>query len=290
MTDNFARLLALINSGGSGGVRSYNDLTDLPSIGGVTIIGDLTLAELGIIVDDYLDATSTNPVQNAIITAALNNLSYNNLSNKPSINNVTLTGNTTLAELGIQAIWVGTRAEYEAAVQAEEIAEGTIVIITDDDIGQKRILTTTRISQALSITVTQQQIDDNDGYIPFSNTILPISIQIPGTHSINEDILIEVTGLTKEAPYSGYTGLYTSFLPEWYLQSMTQVQVQGVTHTDILLGVSMDFCEPDEVRTLANGATLTRAGGDSYTKDVNGNITVSIPAEFWRYGIVCHFN
>ena len=97
MTDNFARLLALMSSGGTGGVRSYNDLTDKPSVGGVTLIGEMTLADLGIVVDDHLDANSTNPVQNAIIAAALNNLSYNSLLNKHSINNVTLTGNTTLA-------------------------------------------------------------------------------------------------------------------------------------------------------------------------------------------------
>ena len=290
MTDNFARLLALMSSGGTGGVRSYNDLTDKPSVGGVTLIGEMTLADLGIVVDDHLDANSTNPVQNAIIVAALNNLSYNSLLNKPSINNVTLAGNTTLAELGLRAIWVGTRAEYEIAVQGGEIDEGTIVIITDDDVDQKRIITTTRVSQAITATVTQQQIDANDGYIPFSLSIFPMTLQIPGSHTLNEDILIEVSGLTKETPYSGYTGQYTSFVPEWYLQELRQVTISGAAYTEIIIGVSQEFCEPDEVRTLPNGGTLTRSGGDSYAKDANGNITVTIPAQFWRYDLVCHFN
>lgn len=39
---------------------------------------------------------------------------YNSLSNKPSINSVTLSGNKTLADLGIMNTWVGTAVEYAA--------------------------------------------------------------------------------------------------------------------------------------------------------------------------------
>lgn len=133
MTDNFARLLALMGgSGGSGGTTDYNDLINKPTVGGTTLSGDLTLADLGYIVDNIINAESTNPVQNAVIAAALSNLSYNNLSNKPSINNVTLTGNTTLKQLGLNAIWVGTSAEFE--IDKDTIANGTLIFITDNDI------------------------------------------------------------------------------------------------------------------------------------------------------------
>lgn len=131
MTDNIARLLALMGgSGGSGGTTDYEDLNNKPSIGGTTLIGDLTLAELGIIVDDQLNLQSTNPVQNAVLTALLNAFPYSNVTGKPQINGVTLTGNITLGELGLNAIWVGTSAEY--AVVESTLAEGTVVIITDD--------------------------------------------------------------------------------------------------------------------------------------------------------------
>jgi len=131
MTDNFARLLALTGgNGGSGGTTDYETLDNKPSIGGTTLIGDLTLAELGIIVDDQLNLQSTNPVQNAVLTALLNAFPYSNVTGKPQINGVTLTGNITLDELGLNAIWVGTQAEY-AAVEST-LAEGTLVIITDD--------------------------------------------------------------------------------------------------------------------------------------------------------------
>ena len=131
MTDNFARLLALMGAGGSSGTTDYEALTNKPSIGGVTLIGDMTLAELGIVVDDQLNAQSTNPVQNAVLTALLNAFPYANITNKPQINGVTLTGNVTLAQLGLNAIWVGTQAEY--ATVSSTLAAGTLVVITDDN-------------------------------------------------------------------------------------------------------------------------------------------------------------
>lgn len=78
MTDNFARLLALMGgSGGSGGTTDYNQL-----------------------------------------------------NHKPSINGTILVGNKTLSDLGIQWIWRGTRAQYEAV--AATIPPNTFVDITDE--------------------------------------------------------------------------------------------------------------------------------------------------------------
>lgn len=132
MTDNFARLLALMGgNGGSGGTTDYEALTNKPAINGITLIGDLTLAELGIIVDDQLNAQSTNPVQNAVLTALLNAFPYANITGKPQINGVTLTGNVTLAQLGLNALWVGTQAEYAEVASTLEV--GTLVVITDDN-------------------------------------------------------------------------------------------------------------------------------------------------------------
>lgn len=131
MTDNIARLLALMGAGGSSGTTDYEALTNKPSIGGVTLIGDITLAELGIVVDDQLNDQSTNPVQNAVLTALLNAFPYANITNKPQINGVTLTGNVTLAQLGLNALWVGTQAEY--AQVASTLEAGTLVVITDDN-------------------------------------------------------------------------------------------------------------------------------------------------------------
>lgn len=55
---------------------------------------------------------------------------YRQLSNLPSINGTILIGNKTLADLGIEWIWRGTRAEYEAV--AATIPTNTLVDITDE--------------------------------------------------------------------------------------------------------------------------------------------------------------
>ena len=71
--DNVARILALIaqGSGGSRGTTDYNDLENKPSVGGTTLSGEMTLGDLGYVVDDQLDSESTNPVQNGVIVNAL---------------------------------------------------------------------------------------------------------------------------------------------------------------------------------------------------------------------------
>lgn len=56
--------------------------------------------------------------------------SYSDLTNKPSINDVVLDGNLSLEDLGLNAIWVGTSAEY--AEIASSLEDGTLVVITDD--------------------------------------------------------------------------------------------------------------------------------------------------------------
>ena len=55
---------------------------------------------------------------------------YTQLTNKPSINGTILVGNKTLADLGIEWVWRGTRAQYEAA--AATIPPNTFVDITDE--------------------------------------------------------------------------------------------------------------------------------------------------------------
>lgn len=59
---------------------------------------------------------------------------YTDLTNKPQINGVTLTGNKSTSDIGIVEPWVGTAAEY--AQQSANIPAGTPIIITDDDYAQ----------------------------------------------------------------------------------------------------------------------------------------------------------
>lgn len=55
---------------------------------------------------------------------------YTQLTNKPQINGTILVGNKTLSDLGIEWVWRGTRAQYEAA--AATIPPNTFVEITDE--------------------------------------------------------------------------------------------------------------------------------------------------------------
>ena len=65
-------------------VIDYDDLIDKPSIGGVTLQGNKTLSELGYTIDSALSLSSSNPVENGVITGAINtinrNLSYANIN------------------------------------------------------------------------------------------------------------------------------------------------------------------------------------------------------------------
>ena len=59
--------------GGGSGTNNYNQLSNKPQINGVALEGNKTSTELGINneVDNALSKTSTNPVQNAVITEEL---------------------------------------------------------------------------------------------------------------------------------------------------------------------------------------------------------------------------
>ena len=67
------QILETGGGGGGGGTTNYNLLQNKPQIGGVTLQGDKSLADLGIMeVDNHLSPTSENAVQNKIVTLALN--------------------------------------------------------------------------------------------------------------------------------------------------------------------------------------------------------------------------
>jgi hypothetical protein len=57
---------------------------------------------------------------------------YDEITGKPTINGVTITGDLSLEDLDLHAMWVGTSAEYE--VEKDTIDDDTLIFITDDDI------------------------------------------------------------------------------------------------------------------------------------------------------------
>ena len=73
----YAKLVYLLNGGGSGGTSDYNDLENKPTINGVTLSGDLSTVDLSV--------------------------SYNDLTDLPTINGITLSGSKTSSDLGLES-------------------------------------------------------------------------------------------------------------------------------------------------------------------------------------------
>lgn len=88
----------------------YGKLPDKPQINGVTLIGNKSLDDLGITkVNDYTDLDK-KPAINSVTLVGNKSLAdlgisdnYNDFRNKPSINNIPLTGNKYANELGLLA-------------------------------------------------------------------------------------------------------------------------------------------------------------------------------------------
>lgn len=96
-----------IGGGGGSGTSDYDDLDNKPSINGVSLFGNKTTANLGIheipsggSQGQFLGKTSNS---NYDIGWVSQDKSYANLTGKPKINNVELTGNKSLDDLGAAA-------------------------------------------------------------------------------------------------------------------------------------------------------------------------------------------
>ena len=99
-------LVGDLTSADLGLVKSYNELNDKPTIDGVTIEGDLTSADLGF-VESYDDLTDRPSIDGVTLTGDMTSAdlclvkSYDELTDRPSIDGVTLTGDMTSEDLGL---------------------------------------------------------------------------------------------------------------------------------------------------------------------------------------------
>ena len=93
-----------------GGTTDYNDLTNQPQLNGVTLKGNKTLDQIGAVQKNqgsgnsgkYLSVGSDGNVTLSDAPSG-GTTDYNNLSNKPQLNGVTLEGNKTLDQVGVLA-------------------------------------------------------------------------------------------------------------------------------------------------------------------------------------------
>ena len=106
-------------SGGGGGTTNYNALTNKPQINSVELSGNKTAAQLGLMASDGVVANPTGQTTGTLTALEVGGTKYAvdggsggasdypDLTNKPQINGVTLTGNKTTNDLGITASGVG---------------------------------------------------------------------------------------------------------------------------------------------------------------------------------------
>lgn len=89
---------------------SYNDLIDKPEIPTVPTQVSAFTNDAGYVTSDYHDDTKQDKltpgtnitIENGVISASTGTVDYTELTNKPKINNVELSGNKSLSDLGIQ--------------------------------------------------------------------------------------------------------------------------------------------------------------------------------------------
>ena len=172
----------IINS--ESGTLDYPELTNKPSINNVTLNGNKTSSDLGLQpVGNYLteetDPTVPSHVKNitqANITS-WNNKSdfsgnYNDLTNKPSINNVTLSGNKSLNDLGIQPAGnyitntVNDLVNYYTKTETftKQEINNLISAITTMDIQVVQTLPVQDISATTIYLVPKTTTETNDAY------------------------------------------------------------------------------------------------------------------------------
>lgn len=118
---------------GGSDVTSYNDLTDLPKIGGIEVKGNKSLATYHLYskdeVDNKLDAKQNKLTAGSNITITEEGVisaqtggsggttDYGDLTNKPQINGVTLSGNKTSADL---SMYTKTEIDTKLAAKADK--------------------------------------------------------------------------------------------------------------------------------------------------------------------------
>lgn len=100
-----------------GGTSDYSQLSNKPSINSVTLSGNKTASQLGLMASDGVVANPTGQTSGTLTALEVDGTKYavgsggtsdyTDLTNKPQINGVTLTGNKSTSDLGINASAVG---------------------------------------------------------------------------------------------------------------------------------------------------------------------------------------
>lgn len=224
---------------GGSDVSSYNDLTDLPKIGGIEVRGNKSLASYHLYsrdeVDGKLDAKQNvlTPGSNITITedgvisaqtgGSGGTTDYEDLTNKPQINGVTLVGNKTSGDLNMY-----TKTEVNNLIAQSGGAMSQVVTKVDPDMRdpaiEDKIAYLTSNSGVLNIRLTTPipAVLRKYGY----DVILTGYVQ--GTTSAN---IINLAGVTSKG-YSCMLSLRLSSVSNFKNSELTILSDDGTTVAD----------------------------------------------------------
>ena len=122
-----------IDLSGPAGTTDYHDLTNKPSINGVELDGNKTTADLQIVLT-AADVGLGN-VANERQYSAQNPPPYPDLTNKPSINSVTLVGNKTAEDLRLVEV-IGVAAAFAIPAEGSSVSYNLAGLTADHELSR----------------------------------------------------------------------------------------------------------------------------------------------------------
>ena len=241
-------------SGGGAGTMNYNELENKPSINGVILIGNKTAADLSILPVPIVGENDNNKILTASYSGGVGSYSwqpapssgttdYTQLTNKPQINSVELSGNKSLADLGIAS--------------AEALA-GKQDVISD--------LSTIRSGAAAGATAVQPA------------TLANYQTLIDSTHKLSSDLVDDTGHTNKFATAAQLAQIETNKTNILFYQENGSKNALDCTLKSLKAlnnGWTDNVCNQNGVYYTVNddgsiSVSGTSAAGDSYFKLSNG--------------------
>lgn len=244
-----------IEQGGSGGTSDYTDLANKPQINDVTLSGNKSGSDLGLVNAEQGKGLSTEDFTTAEKTklAGLTN-DYTNLNNKPQINGTTLTGDKSSADLGL----LSASTRYGASISANKYIEPMT--------GKKKIDTSLKDQNGnamATITSDQPVIDigcDSSGLlVEYPSARASVSLSPAMSGKVDK---VQGKGLSAE----DFTAMYKA----WIDVSM----LSPINHNGIYRGKDLtDVYTIDQMYDMNHAGTFDDLFlGDYFTKSITTDI------------------
>lgn len=156
---------------------------------------------------------------------------YAQLTNLPQINSVTLLGNKTLADFGIEWVWRGTRAQYEA--EAATIPPNTFVEITDEP-----------DMDTVPTDGSTNPVESNGVY----DALTGKQGTIDSSHKLSADLVDDTSAINKFVSSAEKTSIGTS------ATKLTGVNGSATNYIELANGKRLYLSDTEPTGTIPDGA------------------------------------